>query len=248
MRRKDMFADMAIEELRRQIEHFCHLGDRVLDQTRRRVMDGEQVPTTDQKIHSICRPYRPDQRRQGAQPVEFGHKVFLAESARPDHAVRRAEGDPADEVHVASSLQRHRQALAWPRSCMARIAASSVTEPGIVQARWRQAGVHSAAGRQENTAARSVREQRRVREWSALSRWHRGPHLGAVPRPRHKALSRRRTRPLRTVGRRRRDRQQPHENRGTPDGSVASQTKSCLTDAQVASRQIRTGAAQLVSI
>src|SRR4029079_10075617 len=41
-----------------------------------------------------------------------------------------------------------------------------------------------------------------------------------------------RTRPLRTVGWRRCARQQPHENRGTPDGSVAAQTKSCLTDAQ----------------
>jgi hypothetical protein len=34
MRRKDMFADMTIEELRRQIEHFCGLGDRVIDQAK----------------------------------------------------------------------------------------------------------------------------------------------------------------------------------------------------------------------
>jgi IS5 family transposase len=56
MRGKDMFADMAIEELRRQIEHFCHLGDRVIDQARRRVLFGEQV-ATDEKIYSIFEPH-----------------------------------------------------------------------------------------------------------------------------------------------------------------------------------------------
>jgi hypothetical protein len=47
-----MFADMAIEELRGQIGHFCRLGDRVIDQARRRVLCGEQV-ATDEKIYSI---------------------------------------------------------------------------------------------------------------------------------------------------------------------------------------------------
>jgi IS5 family transposase len=55
MRGKDMFTDMAIEELRGQIEHFCGLGDRVIDQARRRVLFGEQV-ATDEKIYSIFEP------------------------------------------------------------------------------------------------------------------------------------------------------------------------------------------------
>jgi IS5 family transposase len=55
MRRKDMFADMAIEELRRQIEHFCGLGDRVIDQARRRLLFGEQV-AADEKIYSSSSP------------------------------------------------------------------------------------------------------------------------------------------------------------------------------------------------
>jgi IS5 family transposase len=45
-------------------------------------------------------------------PVEFGHKVFLAESAQgliTQYEVLK--GNPPDEVHVASSLQRHRQAF-----------------------------------------------------------------------------------------------------------------------------------------
>src|SRR5271163_3632908 len=52
MRGKDILADMAIEDLRRPIEHFCGLGDRVIDQARRRVLFGEQVPT-DEKLYSI---------------------------------------------------------------------------------------------------------------------------------------------------------------------------------------------------
>jgi IS5 family transposase len=112
MHGKDMFADMAIDELRRQIEHFCHLGDRVIDQTRRRVLFGEQV-ATDEKIYSIFEPHTDLIKRGKVRtPVEFGHKVFLAESAQgliTQYEVLK--GNPPDEIHVASSLQRHRQAF-----------------------------------------------------------------------------------------------------------------------------------------
>ena len=112
MHGKDMFADIAIEELRRQIEHFCRLGDRVIDQTRRRVLDGEQVPTNE-KIYSIFEPHTDLIKRGKVRaPVEFGHKVFLAESAKgliTQYDVLK--GNPPDELHVASSLQRHKQAF-----------------------------------------------------------------------------------------------------------------------------------------
>jgi transposase, IS5 family len=112
MRGKDMFVDMAIEELRRQIKHFCGLGDRVIDQTRRRVLDGEQVPTGE-KVYSIFEPHTDLIKRGKVRtPIEFGHKVFLAESAQgliTQYEVLK--GNPPDEVHVASSLQRHRQAF-----------------------------------------------------------------------------------------------------------------------------------------
>jgi len=112
MPRKDIFADMAIEELRRQIEHFCGLGDRVIDQARRRVLFGEQV-ATDEKIYSIFEPHTDLIKRGKVRtPVEFGHKVFLAESA--EGLITQYEvlkGNPPDEVHVASSLLRHRQAF-----------------------------------------------------------------------------------------------------------------------------------------
>src|SRR6202008_83325 len=103
IRGKDMFADMTIEELRRQIEHFCHLRDRVIDQARRRVLFGEQV-ATDEKIYSVFEPHTDLIKRGKVRtPVEFGHKVFLAESAEgliTQYDVR--EGTPPDEGHLAS--------------------------------------------------------------------------------------------------------------------------------------------------
>src|SRR5437867_8278752 len=81
MRGRDMFADTAIEKLRKQIEHFCELGSRVIDQARRRVLDGEQVPNGE-KIYSIFEPHTDLIKRGKVRtPLEFGHKVFLAESA-----------------------------------------------------------------------------------------------------------------------------------------------------------------------
>jgi transposase, IS5 family len=112
MRGNGMLADMAIDELRRQIEHFCKLGDRVIDQARRRVLFGEQV-ATDEKIYSIFEPHT-DLIKRGKvrSPVEFGHKVFLAESAQgliTQYEVLK--GNPPDEIHVASSLRRHEQSF-----------------------------------------------------------------------------------------------------------------------------------------
>jgi hypothetical protein len=46
-RGKDLLSDLAAEELRKEIERYCGLGDRVIDQARRRVLGGEQVPNAD---------------------------------------------------------------------------------------------------------------------------------------------------------------------------------------------------------
>jgi IS5 family transposase len=109
---RDVFAAMAVEDLRKQIEHFCGLGSRVTDQARRRVLGGEQVPN-DQKIYSIFEPHTDLIKRGKVRtPVEFGHKVFLAESAQG--LITQYEvlnGNPSDEIHVAPSLRRHRNAF-----------------------------------------------------------------------------------------------------------------------------------------
>src|SRR5450631_4346611 len=109
-RGKDIITDLAIAELRKEIEHFCDLGVRVIDQSRRRVLNGEQVPTAE-KLYSIFEPHTDLIKRGKVQtPIEFGHKVFLAESARgliTQYEV--LDGNPVDEQHVVISLERHKQ-------------------------------------------------------------------------------------------------------------------------------------------
>jgi len=109
-RGKDVIADLAIGELRKEIDHYGELGNRVIDQARRRVLQGEQVPTAE-KIYSIFETHTDLIKRGKAQtPIEFGHKVFLAESAQgliTQYEV--LEGNPGDDQRVEPSLERHKE-------------------------------------------------------------------------------------------------------------------------------------------
>ena len=112
VRGKDLLSELAIEQLRKEIDRCCGLGDRVIDQARRRVLEGEQVPNAE-KIYSIFEPHTDLIKRGKVRtPVEFGHKVFLAESAQgliTQYEVLK--GNPSDEVHVEPSLKRHKDAF-----------------------------------------------------------------------------------------------------------------------------------------
>jgi IS5 family transposase len=109
-RSRDLLTDQHIGELRKEIDQYCQLGDRVIDQAHRRVLRGEQVPN-EEKIFSIFEVHT-DLIKRGKvlTPVEFGHKVFLAESAQgliTQYEV--LQGNPPDEKHVAASLERHKE-------------------------------------------------------------------------------------------------------------------------------------------
>lgn len=110
----DLMDDIIIRELRRKIDHYCQLGARVIDQTCRRVLEGEQVPT-DQKIYSIFETHTDLIKRGKVQkPIEFGHKIFLAESARGlITQYRILDGNPSDHTHVKPSLQRHKKSFGF---------------------------------------------------------------------------------------------------------------------------------------
>ena len=106
VRGKTMAAALTIEVCRADIERYCGLGDRVID----RVLEGEQVPTAE-KIYSIFE-FHTDLIKRGkvTTPVEFGHKVFLAESANGLITQYKVlDGNPNDHDHVEPSLKYHRQ-------------------------------------------------------------------------------------------------------------------------------------------
>jgi transposase, IS5 family len=110
--RGDVLRGATVAALKQQIASYGDLGDRVLSQTRRRVLQGEQVPT-DEKVYSIFEPHT-DLIKRGKErkPIEFGHKVFLAESGRGLITQYRVlTGNPADQDHVAPSLECHTDAF-----------------------------------------------------------------------------------------------------------------------------------------
>lgn len=113
-RGKDRAAELAIPAMRKEIKHYCKLGDRVIYQARRRVLEGEQVPNA-KKIFSIFEAHTDLIKRGKVQtPLEFGHKVFLAESAQgliTQYEV--LEGNPDDEKHVEPSLKRHKKMFGY---------------------------------------------------------------------------------------------------------------------------------------
>lgn len=106
----DVVAGAKVEQICQQITEYCKLGDRVVDQTRRRVLQGEQVAAAE-KVYSIFESHTDlIKRGKARKPVEFGHKVFLAESAQgliTDYQV--LEGNPVDTAQVRASLERHQQ-------------------------------------------------------------------------------------------------------------------------------------------
>jgi IS5 family transposase len=106
----DQMTEIAIQAIRKQIDYYCSLGDRVVDQARRRVLNKEQVPN-EEKVFSIFETHT-DLIKRGKilKPVEFGHKVYIAESARGLITQYQVlDGNPTDDAQVESSLKRHRE-------------------------------------------------------------------------------------------------------------------------------------------
>lgn len=65
------------KEIIDQLKHYEQLGRRVVDQSRRRVLKGEQVPATE-KVYSIFEPHTElIKRGKAGKPIEFGHMVLL---------------------------------------------------------------------------------------------------------------------------------------------------------------------------
>jgi transposase, IS5 family len=89
----DPLTHVKVDALRSEIARHCELGDRVISQTRRRVLHGEQVPTAD-KLYSIFETHT-DLTRQGAHPGRVRSQgVPGRERARVNYAISGARGKP----------------------------------------------------------------------------------------------------------------------------------------------------------
>ena len=143
----------------------------MIDQSRRRVLQGEKVPT-EEKIYSIFESHTHLIKRGKAQkPVEFGHKVFLAESAQglvTDYQV--LDGNPSDTDPVQSSLDRHKQTFGIPPDLYATdrgfFSAENVQcteKAGVTQVSIPQRGGHKTAEQDALERSKKFKQAQRFR-------------------------------------------------------------------------------------
>src|SRR5437667_8215282 len=184
----DLIASLSIDSLRNEITGYCQLAERVIDQSRRRVLQGgnllfrhsswavalpkgEKVPT-EEKIYSIFESHTHLIKRGKAQkPVEFGHKVFLAESAQglvTDYQV--LDGNPFDTDHVQSSLDRHQQTFGNPpelyatdRGFFSVENVQSCEKAGVTQVSIPQRGGHKTAEQDALERSKAFKQAQRFR-------------------------------------------------------------------------------------
>ena len=93
-----------------KLKHYLPLGEQVVAQTRRRVLEGESVPS-DEKIVSIFEEHT-SIIVKGRRDTQYGHKVTFAVGQRGivlDAVVE--DGNPADSTLVQRSVERSRDAL-----------------------------------------------------------------------------------------------------------------------------------------
>src|SRR6266700_4415048 len=166
-----LLARLVIDSLRNEITGYCKLADRVIDQSRRRVLQGEKVPS-EEKIYSIFESHTHLIKRGKAQkPVEFGHKVFLAESAQglvTDYQV--LDGNPSDTDHVQSSLDRHKQTFGNPpelyatdRGFFSVENVQSCEKAGVTQVSIPQRGGHKTAEQDALERSKKFKKGQRFR-------------------------------------------------------------------------------------
>jgi len=101
----EAFQQPELGDLRVSLNHYIELAEKVLDQTRRRVFDGETVPAPE-KIVSIFEPHT-DIIRKDRRDTLYGHKVFLTGGASGlvvDCVVER--GNPTDSTKAVKLAKR----------------------------------------------------------------------------------------------------------------------------------------------
>lgn len=87
------------------IDHYLPLAERVMEQTRRRVLEGQKVPAQD-KVLSIFEPHTDLIVKDGADPI-YGHKLCLtAGSTSMVLDCKVLEGNPADSSLPVEMIDR----------------------------------------------------------------------------------------------------------------------------------------------
>jgi IS5 family transposase len=107
--RYDVWAHAQAEALVEEIAHFHELGERVLDQARRRVLEGESVPN-DEKLFSLFEPHTELLKRgKAGKDVEFGHMIQIQQvGAKFITAYEVYATKPVEHELLEPALAEHR--------------------------------------------------------------------------------------------------------------------------------------------
>ena len=99
-----------MESCRKELVHYRGLGEWVLDQARRRILDDEAVPN-EEKIFSIFEPHTELLKRgKAAKEIEFGHMIQIQQVEGKfitDYEV--FETKPVEHQLVEPALERHKE-------------------------------------------------------------------------------------------------------------------------------------------
>jgi IS5 family transposase len=103
-----------------ELSHFAGLLEQVISQSRRRVLEGEEVPAT-QKLLSVFEEHTAIIRRGKARKqTEFGRKVWLSEvDGGIISGFRILEGNAGDEAQLRPALEDHRRLFGKPPELVA---------------------------------------------------------------------------------------------------------------------------------
>jgi IS5 family transposase len=103
-------ASMSAWAMSEMLKHYLELGAKVVNQTERRVFQGESVPALE-KIVSIFEPHT-DVIVKDRRQTLYGHKVFLNVGVSGmvlDMLIER--GNPADATRAIGMVERHREVM-----------------------------------------------------------------------------------------------------------------------------------------
>jgi len=108
-------SEQRAKRLAETLAHFVPLAQQVIQQTTRRILQGQQVPAAE-KIVSLFEEHTNIIRRgKESHPVEYGHKVWLneVEGGLVSH-YRILEGNPSDEQQWKPGLKAHLKTFHQP--------------------------------------------------------------------------------------------------------------------------------------
>ena len=96
------------KHLEQTLETFLPRTEQVIDQTTRRILQGEQVPASEKIVSLFAEHTDIIRRGKESQPVEYGHQIWLTEveGGLVSHD-RILDGNPSDEQQWKPSLKAH---------------------------------------------------------------------------------------------------------------------------------------------